>query len=213
MSLLSNPGSVTNWLSARTDVDQDEAATLLWRKFAFRLVRLARRQLRNVDRRIYDEEDLALSTLNEFCLRASDGQYPALSSRKDLWQLLVTISLNKSRNHKRYLYRLKRSENHRSNVHDSSRNLASTIDVEKLLDESMYSPDCIAMMADECTHLLKLLDHHDPTGKLRNIAFMRLDGASVSRIASTLGCTRRTTSIRLELIQAIWSNHVMQGLG
>lgn len=212
MSLLSNPGSVTNWLSAKTDLDQDEAATLVWRRFAFRLVRLARRQLRNVDRRIYDEEDLALSTLNEFCLRTADGQYPALSSRQDLWKLLVTISLNKSRNHKRYLYRLKRSEHKRCSVRDSSHNISGTIELAKLYDKSMHSPDCIAMIAEECTHLLKLLDQHDQSGKLRQIALMRFDGASVSRIASFLGCTRRTITIRLEWIQAIWRNHVMQGL-
>lgn len=189
---LSEPGSVTSWLMRVDGVDRDDAATLLWNRFAFRLVRVARRQLRNIDQRMYDEEDLALSTLHEFLQRHLGGQYKRLSSRQDLWRLLVTISLNKSRNQRRFLSRLCRSGR------------VSRVGAD------FDSPEWIVTMADQCNYLMGLLDKRDQSGRLRQMAVMRLEGWSVSRMAEEIGCTRRTVGIRLELIQAIWRCHLDQ---
>ncbi len=177
---MSDPGSVTSWLVRADSVNRDDAASLLWNRFAFRLVRVARRHLRNTDQRMYDEEDLALSTLQEFLYRQERGQFTRLSSRQDLWRLLVTISLNKSRNHRRFLGQLCRSPR-------GSGGLASTFQEERFLDgelvggrvgsremEDSESPDWIVMMADQCRYLMGLLDNQDSSGKLRQIAAMRL---------------------------------------
>lgn len=213
---MSDPGSVTSWLVRAESVNRDDAASLLWNRFAFRLVRVARRHLRNTDQRMYDEEDLALSTLQEFLYRQERGQFTRLSSRQDLWRLLVTISLNKSRNHRRFLGQLCRSPR-------GSGGLVSTFQEERFLDgelvggrvgsremEDSESPDWIVMMADQCRYLMGLLDNQDSSGKLRQIAAMRLDGWSVNRIAEALGCTRRTVGIRLGLIQVIWRYYLDQ---
>ena len=76
--------------------------------------------------------------------------------------------------------------------------------------EDSESPDWIVMMADQCRYLMGLLDNQDSSGKLRQIAAMRLDGWSVNRIAEALGCTRRTVGIRLGLIQVIWRYYLDQ---
>lgn len=186
-------------------VNRDDAATLLWNRFAFRLVRVARRQLRNVDQRMYDEEDLALSTLNEFLQRQSKGQFARLSSRKDLWRLLVSISLNKSRNQRRFLSRVCRSGRGQSVGSEMGAGGGIFIAREKAVGDS---PEWIVTMADQCNYLMGLLDKRDHSGRLRQIAMMRLEGWSVNRMAEAIGCTRRTVGIRLELIQAIWRHHL-----
>jgi len=186
-----------------------------------------------MDQRMYDEEDLALSTLHEFLHRQSKGQFTRLSSRQDLWRLLVSISLNKSRNQRRFLRRLCRSSDvasvwridgregvitnfvppvRSSDVVSSNgrvvrrsrlgRHAPSSVEVD--------SPEWIVTMADQCSYLMSLLDRHDGTGKLRQIATLRLEGWSVVRMSEFLGCTRRTVGVRLELIQAIWRNHLEQ---
>lgn len=201
---MSDVGSVTSWLVRVDSVDRDNAATLLWNRFAYRLVRVARRQLRNIDQRMYDEEDLALSTLNEFLNRRSKGQFARLSSRQDLWRLLVSISLSKSRNQRRYLSRMKRSPG----VPSVGLELESALSDRDRDD--FDSPEWIVTMADQCSYLLSLLDRQDASGRLRQIALMRLEGWSVVRIAKVLGCTRRTVGVRLELIQAVWRYHLEQ---
>lgn len=202
---MSDPGSVTSWLVRVDSVNRDDAATLLWNRFAFRLVRVARRQLRNVDQRMYDEEDLALSTLNEFLQRQSKGQFARLSSRKDLWRLLVSISLNKSRNQRRFLSRVCRSGRGQSVGSEMGAGGGIFIAREKAVGDS---PEWIVTMADQCNYLMGLLDKRDHSGRLRQIAMMRLEGWSVNRMAEAIGCTRRTVGIRLELIQAIWRHHL-----
>lgn len=91
------PGSVTNWLLDNHGHRTGAEVELLWQRFGLRLVRIARQHLQTVSDHSYDEEDLAHSTFNEFFVRALDGQYQNLTSRQELWRLLVTISCNKSR--------------------------------------------------------------------------------------------------------------------
>jgi hypothetical protein len=41
-------------------------------------------------RRAADEEDVALSAFNSFCLRAEEGRFLRLDDSDDLWQVLMT---------------------------------------------------------------------------------------------------------------------------
>jgi hypothetical protein len=60
--------SVSCWLEGLKEGDSD-AAGALWERYCERLVRLARRKLRQSSRRVADEEDIALSA---FSRRAFD---------------------------------------------------------------------------------------------------------------------------------------------
>lgn len=189
-------GSVTRWLQTAGGRTDESAAELLWSRFGFRLVRLARHHLRTSGDHAYDEEDLALSTLFEFYERAANGDYLRLANRHDLWKMLAIISLNKSRNRHRDNQRIKRR---RGEVED--------VELDNLPSESGQSATWIAEVADEWSHLLRLLDLQDSTGVLKQITLLRLDGFSIARIARTIGCTRRTVIARLNWIQAIWQSY------
>ena len=66
---------MTQWISGLKQGDQ-AAASGLWESYFRRLVGLARARLRDVPRRIADEEDVALSAFDSFCRRAQAGQFP-----------------------------------------------------------------------------------------------------------------------------------------
>jgi DNA-directed RNA polymerase specialized sigma24 family protein len=197
MSKKSNPGSVSHWLANPSSTLCDEGPDLLWKRFGMRLVRLARKQLKFIQDRTYDAEDLAQSAFGELHRGIDAGNFSALANRKQLWKLLVTISLNKSRNVRRDNLRHKRR-------HSKLTSAAAHLHLGRILDDPKRSPEWVAMVADQCEFLLTLLDQSDPSGKLRRIALMRLDGVSKTQIAIAIGCTRRTVLARIDWIQSIW---------
>lgn len=201
MNKKSSPGSVSQWLSDPCCTVAHAGSQLLWQRFGIRLVRLARQQLRNVADRSYDAEDVAQSTFRELHRGINAGSFSDLVNRKQLWKLLVTISLNKSRNFRNSTFRRRR--------------LLNSLTPEELklhlhgkLEDPTRSPEWVATVADQCEYLLSLLDREDPSGKLRRLALMRLDGASKSQIAIALGFTRRTVVARIDWIQAIWDEYL-----
>jgi DNA-directed RNA polymerase specialized sigma24 family protein len=98
----SNPGnSVTRWITALEEGDQ-RAAQALWEAYFGRLSSLARARLRDVPRRIADEEDVFLNAFESFCRRAQEGRFPRLDDRHDLWQILVLITVRKAINLRKY---------------------------------------------------------------------------------------------------------------
>src|SRR5579875_3725647 len=72
------------------------AADRLWGAYMGRLIGLARARLGGTARRAADEEDVALSAFDSFYRRAEAGQFPRLSDRDDLWQVLVLITERKA---------------------------------------------------------------------------------------------------------------------
>jgi DNA-directed RNA polymerase specialized sigma24 family protein len=197
MNKKSNPGSVSHWLANPSSALCDEGPDLLWKRFGMRLVRLARKQLKFTHDRSYDAEDLVQSAFRELHRGIDEGNFSALANRQQLWKLLVTISLNKSRNVRRDNLRHKRR-------HSKLTSTAAHLQLGKILEDPKRSPELVAMVADQCEFLLSRLDLSDPSGKLRRIALMRLDGASKTQIAIALGCTRRTVVARIDWIQSIW---------
>lgn len=203
MEIKSTPGSVSQWLANPEESSHPTGAQLLWQRFGVRLVRLARSHLRHAKDPAYEAEDLALSTINAFYRDAMVNCFARPANRQELWNLLAVISLNKSRNFRKSLARQKRQSGFAKN--------ADARDQSELLEDTRAdSPALVASIADECEFLLSMLDNQDPTGELRTIALMRLDGASKAQIATAMGYTRFTISARVNLIQAIWRHHLNQ---
>ena len=102
-------GSVTRWIGALRGGDLGAARPLCERYFA-RLVRLARARIRTRRRpgAAEDEEDAALSAFDSFCRAATQGRFPRLDDRDDLWRLLVAITERKAADQLRRARRLKR---------------------------------------------------------------------------------------------------------
>lgn len=88
-------GSVTLWID-RLQTGDPVAAQQLWQRYFRRLVGLARRKLRDLPRRAADEEDVALSAFDSFYRGATEGRFPQLQDREDLWHLLVAITAHKA---------------------------------------------------------------------------------------------------------------------
>ena len=89
-------GSVTHWIGALRGGELD-AAQPLWERYFARLVRLAQGRLRTWRRpgAAEDEEDAVLSAFDSFCRAATQGRFPRLDDRDDLWRLLVAITERK----------------------------------------------------------------------------------------------------------------------
>src|SRR3954451_1364283 len=92
---MTSPGSVSAWINLLKGGDA-AAIQKLWEAYFPRLVGMARKKLREAPRRAADEEDVALSAFDSFCDGVSQGRFPQLTDRDDLWHILVTITARKA---------------------------------------------------------------------------------------------------------------------
>jgi DNA-directed RNA polymerase specialized sigma24 family protein len=184
------PGSVSNWLDELKRGDS-HAARLLWDRYFARLVELARTKLAGLPRRVADEEDVAVSAFQCFCVAAVARRFPQLDNRNDLWQVLVLLTARKATQQRRYQQRQKRGGEVRAE--------------ETALEEVIGSepdPAFAALMADQFQSLLARLTDNP----LHTIALRKLEGYSNHEIAALLPCSLRTVERRLCQIRSIWED-------
>src|SRR5262249_34925585 len=89
---------VTIWLKQLQN-GEHAAVRALWEKYFHRLVGLARVRPRGAPRRGADEEDVALSAFNSFCVNVEAGKFPDLTDHESLWRLLAAFTLRKAAHH------------------------------------------------------------------------------------------------------------------
>jgi DNA-directed RNA polymerase specialized sigma24 family protein len=192
---MAEEGSVSRWLGPLQEGDP-AAAQQLWQRYFLSLVELARQRLRQAPRRAADEEDVALSAFDSFCRNASQGRFPDLQDRDDLWRLLAVITIRKAVHLVRDETRQKRG--------GLVRVAGATDDDQALLLEGAFSrepsPELAVQMTEECERLLRLLDDEE----LRQVALWRMDGHTVEEIAVRLGCVPRSVKRKLQLIRSLW---------
>jgi len=196
-----NLGSVTAWLQPLQAGDP-AAAEYVWRRYFGRSVNLARQRLAGLRDTARDAEDVALSAMNALFQQAKQQEATGLRDRHDLWRLLSTCTLNRTRNLMRDSLRAKRSlggEQPGPSPEELDRELR--LKVAQELD-----PAEAVMIADEIRNLLNLLDVEDPTQRLRQVALWKLDGCTDREVAVRMNCTRKTVCARLALIRAVWQN-------
>jgi DNA-directed RNA polymerase specialized sigma24 family protein len=188
-------------LLERVKAGDDAAVRSLWERYCGRLVRLARQKLRNTERRVADEEDVALSAFHSLCLGARGGRFPALADRDGLWGLLVFITAQKAADWVAYARRQKRGggkvrghsalEDGPAGSHEGG--------FGQILAQSP-GPATLNVWADEYERLLERLG--DET--LRQIAELKVQGHTVEEIAERLGLARRTVHRKINLIRKVW---------
>jgi DNA-directed RNA polymerase specialized sigma24 family protein len=190
---MSSAGSVTYWID-RLQAGDAEAARMLWERYFHRLVGLARKKLQDTPFRSADE-DVALGAFDSFCRGAQEGRFPDLSSRDNLWGLLVTITARKASHLIEHEMRQKR--------------LAGPADGN--IDEIMSrepDPAFAALVADEFQRLLGRLE--DPV--LHAIALWKMEGFTNQEIATRLSSVRRagmrTVQRKVDLIRKTWQAEV-----
>jgi DNA-directed RNA polymerase specialized sigma24 family protein len=150
---------------------------------------------------VADEEDVVLSAFASFCRNATDGQFPQLADRDDLWRLLVTITARKA-------FHMRRDEGRQKRGGGAVLSLAQLFGqssgtqsgVVELVDREP-TPAFAALVAEESRRLLERLGND----QLRTIALCKLEGYTNDEIASKLGCVRATVQRKLCLIRDNWA--------
>jgi DNA-directed RNA polymerase specialized sigma24 family protein len=186
-------GSVTAWIVSLKAGDAS-AAQPLWERYFGRLVGLARHKLAASSQRLADEEDIALSAFKSLCRGATEGRFPRLTDRDDLWPLLVVLASHKAVDLLRSEGRAKRGgQNH------SAAGSGSVDDIQTVLSQEP-TPEFAALMNDYCDWLLSQLDAGP-----REVALLKLEGCTNEEVAARLNCGIRTVERRLELIRRVWA--------
>lgn len=187
-------GSVTHWIGQVKHGGGDGAEEELWERYFARLAALARSKLQDLPPSVRDDEDLALSALNSFFLRAKQGEFSRLQDRTDLWRLLAKITVRKAIDRRRKAQAQKRWTGQPSP--------ALVDDVHSLVAQGP-TPDVLAAMSEECDRLLGALK-----ADLQCVARMKLEGYTNAEIATKLGRVERTVERKLERIRVVWSGEL-----
>jgi RNA polymerase sigma factor (sigma-70 family) len=196
-------GSVTRLIiDLRSDQPavRELAARLVWGRYFQELLALARSHLSARIRGREDEEDVLQSMYKSFCLRQRRGDFD-LSSRDDLWKLLVQVTLRKARNTaNRHL------QGKRDVRREASGGAAPTSDADEpgafldQIDTDEPTPAEAALLNEALEQRFQAL--REP--ELRRIALKKLEGFTNQEIADDLQCTVRTVERKLERVRAYW---------
>ena len=197
---------VTCWIAGLSDNDP-LAAQRLWDRYYERLVRLAHRKLGDANRRISDEEDVALSAFHSFCQGAAAGRFPRLDDREDLWRLLVTITARKASAHIKREHRQKRGGGlvQGESAFLPRGDVASDAGIDQVVGHEP-TPALAAQVAEQFQHLLDCLGDES----LRRIAIYKLQGYTNEEIAGEIDCALRTVKRRLAQIRDVWQHEAQR---
>jgi DNA-directed RNA polymerase specialized sigma24 family protein len=197
---MSSDDPVTLWIDELRLADA-AAAQRLWNHFFSRLYQLGRAKLRLQTRRVYDEEDAALSAFHSVCAGISAGRFPDLHDRGNLWQLLVVITARKVAHRQRYDRQQRRDV--RRNLSDDTfaRSAQESVFVSvDLLPSREPTAEFVTEFVETCQRLIEDL----ADSPLRQVVELRMQGYTDSEIADQLKCSRRTVQRRLEIIRRRW---------
>lgn len=192
---------ISQWIAELRDADDNAAAAGLWNHFVIRLSDAAGYMLSPRTRRVYDEDDAALSAFNSVLVGIAAGRYPKLNERESLWRLLLVVTSRKIAHRHRHDHQQKRDV--RQTLFDSVFADGSTEGTQGGIQQLPCrepSPEFVTAFAETCDALFASL----PDPKLQQVATMRLEGHTDSEIAANLGCARSTVQRRLEMIRRCW---------
>ena len=201
---MSSAHSVSQWIADLKQRDSD-AAQRLWERYVMRLVRLARRRLKDSPKRVADEEDVAASVFHSLCRGAAAGRFQNVENRDDLWWLLLAITKQKVASHVRRETAQKRGakliRTESACAGNSQQGVVFKLD--RLVGEEP-TPEFVLMLEEQHERLLAMLRDD----RLRQIALYRIEGFTVPEIAETLAVSTRSIERKLQLIRSIWSKEL-----
>jgi DNA-directed RNA polymerase specialized sigma24 family protein len=161
-----------------------------------RLVAAARHALRSAPRGIVDEEDVALSALENLILGVEQGRFQQLNDQETLWRLLLILIQREAMHLLTYQRRERRGG---SKVqHFASPTLSPDMN---LIASAEPTPEMAVQLADECRHLLDAL----PDETLKSVAMLKMEGHTNQEAASILGCKVGTIERKLRVIRRLWA--------
>jgi DNA-directed RNA polymerase specialized sigma24 family protein len=200
--MASGDSSVTLWMQQFLAGDNDVAVHRLWERYCQRLVALASRLIGDLPRRVADEEDVAVSAFDSFCLGVARGKFAELNDRDDLWRLLVTITARKANHLRDYLNCQKRAD--LSVLDQAALARAGAASSNTSLDQFLAAdptPEFVAQAAEAYQRLLEGLPNDD----FRSLAQWKMEGFTNAEIATKLECAPRSVERQLRLIRILWT--------
>ena len=203
---LPKESSITHWI-AGLKVGDPHAAQRLWEAYFHRLVALARQHIGIASHGGADGEDVAQSVFKSLCLGAERGKFPLLADRDNLWALLVTMTVHKSRDVIRRERHLKRGG---GRVMNEEALAASDEPLSRLADVigREPTPEFAVQIAERCESLLARL-----SGDRRRTAELKLQGFTNQEIADQMNCGLRTVERRLSAVRLAWTRDGQPGGG
>jgi RNA polymerase sigma-70 factor (ECF subfamily) len=196
---MNSPGSLTQCIYNLRSPDyrlRDEAARVIWDRFAGRLQVLVKRHLDNRIRCREDENDVLQSMYASFCKGQSEGKATP-ASRDELWKLLVRIALCKLVNTaQRHTAARRDVRRERSPLPDAADNFEFPRWMLEHVDNRRPTADEQFLVIDEFERLIGVLpeDH-------RQIVLWKVDGYKNAEIANMIGRTVRSVELKLQLIR------------
>jgi len=186
---------------------ESDAQAELWNRYFQKLVPLARRKMGTAPKRVADEEDVALSVMNNFMNGAARGQFPQLADRENLWALLLVMTQRKVTDQIRKDLAQKRGGH---DVRGESVLIKAGAAGEApgwdLFVGADPTPETMMLLDEQFENLLNILE--DET--LAKIARLKLESYSTEEIAEALGVTSRTVKRKVALIREKWLAHADQ---
>lgn len=197
---MASENPVSEWIELVKEGEADAMNELCDRYFD-RLMAHARRRISHGYRAIADEEDIAQSVLDKFCRGAKEGRFENLKNRRDLWRVLAKISLNKIIDDYR---RFRRGDDHPREYSESSLPTSDGRSNSFSLDSFSVrsaSPDQVLQYREQYEYLMSALS----SDEVRQVAKLKLEGASNDEIASKIKRSRRSVERKLQYIRQTWT--------
>lgn len=191
--------SITELLPALMDGDSD-AVQLVWERFFGNLCRVAYNRLALGRMRGANEEDVAASAFASVCRRIKRGDYPDISSRDDLWRLLVTVTERKALTMLRDEARQKRGGGKVSGESVFCGLDSSQAPGIQAIASADPSPQLVIEITETIGRMFAALDE-----LACHVAMLKLEGHLNDEIASKLGRSRATIERKLKLIRSTWT--------
>ena len=190
---------VSLWIEQLAAADHD-AASRLWAHFCQRLMVFARSRMSPSTRRIYDEEDAAVSAFRSICRGIEAQRFPEIGDRGNLWALLVVITSRKIANQFRYEHQQRRNANRTLTETMLQPSDGSIVSVLQSLPSHEPTPAFAVEVADMSEYLMSQL----PESDLKRLVLLKLEGHTNEDIAELMKITRRTVQRKLERIRRVW---------
>jgi RNA polymerase sigma-70 factor (ECF subfamily) len=166
----------------------EDAAAEVFRRFAQRLVALARSQLESWLRTRVEPEDVVQSVFRSFFTRFRSGQF-RLDNWDNLWTVLALITVRKCANRVEFWQAARRNLHREVSPHGEC----------GLLEEALArdpTPLEAASLSETVAELLRRLPERD-----RAILASHLQGHDVAAISDEVGLTERTVRRTLERVR------------
>ncbi len=198
--------SICDWLP-RLQAGEAAAAQELWDRYSGSLLRIARTYLAGLSYGIGDEEDVTQSVFRSIFRGAAEGRFAKISTRDELWWLLLSLTRQKTANHIRRENAQKRCGC--SNGHPGSTSKDAMASGAFSLDDLIGSeptPDFLVALEEQYVWLLGKLRN----AQLREIAILRIEGYTLLEVSRKVGIGQRSVERKLQLIRNQWKRELLE---